>query len=103
MLSAKAKAGKIAALEAWELPTPKTKHFLALRQALPQSRSILVIHNGNESLKRSSRNVAYTKALNVRVLNVHDLLKYDLLLIEQSAVARAAELMGVGEKATKGE
>lgn len=90
-LAAKAQAGKVAALENWNLETPKTKEFAALRAKLPESRTVLVIHAGNEMLKKSARNLKDAKALNVSVLNVADLTKFDLILFEQAALTRATE------------
>ena len=100
-LSAKANDHKICVLEGWNLDKPKTKEFIKLKAALPTNRSVLVVHTGNEILKRSARNLAYTKALNVRVLNIHDLLKYDQILFEHAALEQAEKIFTIEKKAEK--
>jgi len=98
MLTSKQQAAKIAVLESFELDTPKTKEYLKLKAGLPESRSILVVHNRNDVLARSARNVEYTKALVVNYLNPHDLLKYDLILFEKSALEEAANIFKLESK-----
>jgi large subunit ribosomal protein L4 len=69
MLSSKAKDSKILALESFELKAPKTKDFLALLAKLPESRSTLVIHNRNEMLVKSAKNLEFVKPLLINLLN----------------------------------
>jgi large subunit ribosomal protein L4 len=102
MLTNKQAAKKVAVLEKFELDTPKTKEYLKLKAGLPENRSVLVVHNRNDILARSARNVEYTKALVVNYLNPHDLLKYDLILFEKSALEEAANIFKLeSKKATK--
>ena len=91
-LSSKAADGKIAVLESFTLDVPKAKDFLKMKAGLPENRSVLIVHDRNETLAKSSRNIKYVKPLVIDVLNVHDLTKYDLILIEKSALARAESI-----------
>lgn len=100
-LTTKANESKVAVLESFNAETPKTKEFLKLKSGLPESRTILVVHNRNEVLAKSSRNLADVKPLVVDVLNVHDLTKYDLILFVKDALDRAAEMFTIEPKKAK--
>ena len=97
-LTEKAKKSKILVLEAWQSEHPKTKEFKKLRDALPASRSVLVIHHRNEALVKSSRNLQYVKPLLVNLLNIHDLLKYDQVLFEKAALEEAEKIFTIKAK-----
>ncbi|MFA5352089.1 MAG: 50S ribosomal protein L4 [Candidatus Gracilibacteria bacterium] len=97
-LSLKAKDGKILGLESFELPKPKTKEFTVVAKALPTHRSLLVIHNRNEALVKSARNMEHTKTLLVDLLNIHDLTKFDYVLFEQSAIEAAEKIFKVSTR-----
>lgn len=98
-LTLKANASKVAVVESFELDTPKTKAYLQLKAALPVNRSVLVIHSGNAVLAKSAGNVEYTKALDVKVLNIHDLTKYDQILFEKAALIEAEKTFKIIKKA----
>ncbi|MDD3066251.1 MAG: 50S ribosomal protein L4 [Candidatus Gracilibacteria bacterium] len=98
-LSLKAKDGKILGLESFELPKPKTKEFTVVAKALPTHRSLLVIHNRNEALVKSARNMEHTKTLLVDLLNIHDLTKFDYVLFEKSAIEAAEKIFKVTKRA----
>lgn len=98
-LTEKAEAKKVDVLESFELSTPNVKEFLKFQKGLPESRSTLIVHNKNETLVRSSRNVKYVKPLYVGVLNVHDLTKYDRIVFEKAALEVAGEMFKIEKKA----
>lgn len=89
VLTSKARENKILALENWNLEQPKTKIFTAFKKALPEHRTLLVIHNRNENLIKSARNLPRVKTLLVNLLNVHDLTRFDQILFEKSALIEA--------------
>lgn len=101
VLSAKAKESKIIALEDWKLESPKTKKFAEFQKKLPTHRSVLVIHNRNESLVKSARNLKFVKPLLVNLLNIHDLTKYDQILFEKSALEEAEKIFKIEEKSKR--
>ncbi len=87
ILSAKAKEGKVLALDKFELDKPETKTFAKLIQTLPVNRNVLVISSPSETaLQLSSRNFAKSKTIKSQYLNPEDLLKYDNVLFTQSAL-----------------
>lgn len=103
LLTAKAKDSKILALESFTLENPKTKAFEKLRNSLPKSRSLLVVHSRNDILAKSSRNLEFVKPLLVNLLNPHDLTKFDQILFEKSALEEAGKIFKIEKKTSKVE
>ncbi|MCF7845794.1 MAG: 50S ribosomal protein L4 [Candidatus Peribacteraceae bacterium] len=101
LLTAKAKASKVLILESFELKTPKTKDFEKLHAKLPEGKSLLVVHNRNEALVKSSHNVKFVKPLLVNLLNPHDLTKFDQILIEKSALEEIEKIFKIELKVEK--
>ena len=95
LLTAKAKDSKILALESFELKEPRTKEFEKLLKLLPESRSLLVVHDRNETLAKSARNLEKVKPLLVNLLNPHDLTKFDQILFEKSALEEAGKIFKI--------
>ena len=95
MLTVKAKDSKILALESFVLDHPKTKEFEKLIKALPESKSLLVVHNRNEALVKSSRNLEFVKPLLVNLLNPQDLTKFDQILFEKAAIEEAEKIFKI--------
>ena len=95
LLSEKAKRSKIIALESFVLDQPKTKEFKKLLDALPEGKSLLVVHNKNESLIKSARNLKFVKPLLVNLLNPHDLTKFDRILFEKAALEEVEKIFQV--------
>mgnify|MGYP001610974351 CR=1 FL=1 len=87
ILSAKARDGKIIGLDKFELESPKTKDFANLMEKMKIVRNVLVVLNKSEEiLKKSARNHANAKPILSSYMNPADLLKYDNLLITESAL-----------------
>lgn len=87
ILSAKAKDGKILALDKFEIDAPKTKSFANLVEKLPVERNVLVVRSREEkTLFLSSRNFANGKTILGSYLNPQDLLKYDNVLFTSAAL-----------------
>ncbi len=95
ILTAKARDSKIIALESFELESPKTKEFEKLAQALPKFKKMLVVHNRNEALVKSSRNLKFVKPLLVNLLNPHDLTKFDQILFEKTALEEVEKIFKI--------
>lgn len=87
ILSAKAKDGKIVALDKFETDAPKTKDFAALIAKMPIERDVLIVGNRDEkALRLSSKNLGNAKTILSGYLNPVDLLKYDLVLFTETAL-----------------
>ncbi len=95
LLTKKAKSSKIIALDGFILESPKCKEFEKLLSLLPGKKSTLVVHNRNEVLVKSSRNLKFVKPLLVNLLNPHDLTKFDQILFEKSALEEAEKIFKI--------
>jgi len=57
------------------------------------NKALIVIGDRNENLDKSSRNVSWVKVMRYQGLNVYDILKYDHLFLEQSAIEKVQEAL----------
>jgi large subunit ribosomal protein L4 len=89
-LSQKAHEGKVFVLEGFDLKTPKTS-VLAKAFARIEASGLLVVGTGSEVLRKSVRNIARTKYLDVAGLNVFDVLKYEKLLLTPESLTKIEE------------
>ncbi|MHB8458771.1 MAG: 50S ribosomal protein L4 [Candidatus Limnocylindrales bacterium] len=92
-LTAKFGADAVRVIDTFGLEAPRTRDFVGVLAALGASGRVLVVAPGrNERLELSSRNVPTVEVILADSLNVVDLLKADLVLIEQPALARMTEV-----------
>ncbi|TAK05437.1 MAG: 50S ribosomal protein L4 [Candidatus Manganitrophaceae bacterium] len=99
-LSSKVKEGKLVILEDLEISEPKTKAMANLLARLGlQGKILLVVSQILENLDRAARNLPQVKMLEVRQLNVYDLLLADTVVITRRDVARLVEVWGNHESA----
>jgi large subunit ribosomal protein L4 len=91
-LSSKAAAGKLLVLDEATLPEPKTKVLAGALTKLGLG-SALVITGGEveRNFKLASRNLPLVDVLPAQGLNVYDILRRDMLVLTQAAVARIEE------------
>lgn len=66
--------------------TPKTKELAAALTKLESERALLVDDADNSWLALSSRNLAKTKAIDPRGLNVYDILNHPKLLVSEASM-----------------
>jgi len=91
-LSDKVSQKNLVIVDAWQLPEAKTKVFNQALSALEKAaglgdkRSWLIINAQDEAVKRSSKNLSYTKTINLDNLNLVDLLKYKNLLLSADVI-----------------
>ncbi len=94
VLSDKLANGGIKIVESLELADHKTRNFVKVLSGLNQpGRTLVVDALGNEKLQRASNNLPTVKFLPPQSLNVHDLLKYESLLISKEAVLAVQEVL----------
>lgn len=99
-LSSKVQEGKLVVLEDLEVSEPKTKTMVNLLGRLGlEGKVLLVVSQIQENLDRSARNLPLVKVLEVRQLNVYDLLLADTVVITRRDVARLVEVWGNHESA----
>jgi large subunit ribosomal protein L4 len=92
-LTAKFGDEAIKVIDTFGLDAIKTRELVGVLDALAAKGRVLVIAPGrDEKLELSARNLPTVEILLADSLNVVDLLKADLVLIEQSALARMEEV-----------
>ena len=85
-MTLKLKEGKTIFLDKIELEEIRTKTFVSLLNKLDLTDVLIVIGENNLNLEKSAMNVRKVKILKPEGLNVFDILKYDKLLITESAI-----------------
>lgn len=99
-LSSKVQEGKLVVLEDLEISEPKTKTMVNLLGRLGLTgKVLLVVSQIQENLDRAARNLPLVKMLEVRQLNVYDLLLADTVVITRRDIARLVEVWGNHESA----
>lgn len=93
-LSEKLASGGVKIVENWEIDTHKTKAFVQTIAGLElEGRSLVVDSQENHNLKRASNNLANVKFIAPLSLNIHDLLKYENLVLSKDAVLKIQEVL----------
>lgn len=91
-LSSKAAEGKLLVLDEARLPEPKTKAFAAALEKLGLGSALLVTGPEVEAnLALASRNLPLVDVLPAQGINVYDILRRDVLVLTQEAIARIEE------------
>lgn len=86
-LSAKLADGRITFVDGLNDIEPKTKAGIAAIKLLPESRSVLIVMpEKSQNVERATGNLQEVETLLAAYANVRDLLKYDRLVIDTSAV-----------------
>lgn len=88
-LSEKARNNQIVGLESFTAEKPKTKEFAALISKLPVKRNaLIVIPEKDNVIQKSSRNIKNAKTILAGYLNIHDLQKYETVVVLKDAVEK---------------
>jgi large subunit ribosomal protein L4 len=85
-LSLKTSENLLKVVDTMSLEEPKTRHFVKALGALGMEQTLVVVGNVNMNVALASRNHAKSKVLNVRGLNVYDILKYKGLIMDLEAI-----------------
>ncbi|MDQ5851855.1 MAG: 50S ribosomal protein L4 [Chloroflexota bacterium] len=95
-LSAKQADGQIRFVDALALDTPRTKAMIEVLQNLQagDTRTLIVLSEKDENIRRSANNLPQVKTLLATYLNVIDLLKYDVVILPQAALAQIEDWLG---------
>ena len=101
VLSAKVRDKELIILEELKLPEPKTKEMVRVLTALKVDSSVLIATSElEENVVKSARNLPGVKTMPASLLNVVDILSYNMLLMTVAAVRKTEELWG--ERLSKG-
>jgi large subunit ribosomal protein L4 len=94
-LSVKAAEERILVVDLINFEAPKTREMVeALRNLRVDSSAVIVLPERNEYLERSASNLTDVKTLRAHYLNVHDLLKYDYVIMPANALVVVEEILG---------
>jgi large subunit ribosomal protein L4 len=91
VLSQKLSANQILVLSEFDIKEPKTKEAASLLKAFNLDSALLVDRRENTNLFLAVRNLPRVKAVDVRTLNVYDVLNYQWLVFSQRALESAME------------
>jgi large subunit ribosomal protein L4 len=85
-LSLKRRDGKIIIVDKLNLEEAKTKLMVKALIELNVTSALIVISQPDATIERSSRNIPTVKVLRVEGLNVYDLVRYEHLILTESAL-----------------
>jgi large subunit ribosomal protein L4 len=92
-LTDKVQSEQLIVLDNCELPEIKTKEFVTVMKGFDVNKALIVTQDKSVNLEKSSRNVPWVKVMRYQGLNVYDILKYDHLFLEQSAIGKIQEAL----------
>ncbi|MCO5214745.1 MAG: 50S ribosomal protein L4 [Thermomicrobiales bacterium] len=98
VLSAKVQDERLTVVKGLQELDGKTKSMKAVVEALPESRSMLIVVPGTDSpAARAAANLPNTKTVIAGMLNVRDVLKFDRLVVTEEAISQIEELWALDE------
>ena len=92
-LTDKVKTAQLYVIDSLDLPEVKTKKFVGVMKTFDVHKALIVTRDESENLGKSSKNVPWVKVMRYEGLNVYDILKYNHLFIEQSAISKIGEAL----------
>ncbi len=92
-LTDKVKTDQLIVVDDFSLPEIKTKNFVGIMKNFDVDKALIVTTDKIENLEKSSRNVPRVKVMRYQGLNTYDILKYDHLFLEQSAIGKIQEAL----------
>lgn len=90
-LSTKKREDKLIVVDKIELDRPKTKQMVEALAGLKVESALIVIPRADANIERAARNLPRIKVLRVEGLNVYDLLRYEHLILTESALKALEE------------
>lgn len=93
-LSQKLLDRELTVLDHLQLDRIKTKDFAALLNRFELQKTLVVIHEHDEIIEKSARNIPNVKVLRTAGLNVYDLLNYHNLVLSKETVGKIEEVLG---------
>ncbi|TPV94116.1 MAG: 50S ribosomal protein L4 [Myxococcales bacterium FL481] len=97
-LSLRAREGALVVLSSMEVNDAKTRTLVGALDRLGARGALLVDAGENTSLRRSSRNLPDTDFLDVRGLNVYDILRHPKLLISEASLRNVETRLAGGQR-----
>ncbi len=94
-LSLKVRDNLLTVVDKFNLETPSTKEMLGFIDKIGVKKPLIVLHEPNEAISKSVRNIPGARAINVGNINVYDLLNYQSLVLTPEAIARIEEVYSI--------
>jgi len=91
-LTSRVAAEKIYVLDELNFDEIKTKKMATVLDNLKVNKALVVLGDKNENVILSARNIPSVRTALVNTINVHDILKYDSLVLTKEAVAKIEEV-----------
>jgi large subunit ribosomal protein L4 len=92
-LSEKTQSKHLFVIDNFDLPEIKTKNFVGSMKNFEVKKALIVTEDKSENLEKSSKNVPWVKVMRYEGLNVYDILNYDHLFLEHSAIGKIEEAL----------
>ena len=92
-LTDKAQTEQLIVVDSFDLSEIKTKSFVNVMKNFGVNKVLIITQDRSVNLEKSSSNVPWVKVMRYQGLNVYDILKYDHLFLEQSAVGEIEEAL----------
>ena len=92
-LTDKVQTDQLIVVAAFDLPEIKTKRFVGIMKNFDVDKALIVTLDKIENLEKSSSNVPRVKVMRYQGLNTYDIMKYDHLFLEQSAIGKIEEAL----------
>ena len=94
VLSDAVREGRLIVLNKFELEAAKTKSFISVRDALNVKSGLFVLAENNAAVELSGRNIPHTKVVLDGQMNLHDMLKFDHLVVTEDALNNIEKRLG---------
>lgn len=93
VLTAKVRADELIVLDSLKLDAFSTKQAVAVLNAIhADKKAYIVVHEADEQLIRSFRNIPMVETVEVNSINVYDLMRFNSLIMTKDAVKKAEEV-----------
>jgi large subunit ribosomal protein L4 len=100
-LTLRAQSGDLVVIRDFTLPEVKTKLLTQVLGKLGAHKALVVDAGDNKNLRLSARNLADSSFLDVRGLNVYDILRFPRLLISETSLRQVEARLDKPAKATE--
>ena len=91
-LTSRVLENKFLVVDSLKMDEIKTKTFLNTLNNLKVNKALVVLNDNDENIVMSAKNIPSIKTTLTNTINVYDILKYDTVVIDKSAVATIEEV-----------
>ena len=92
VLTDRVNENKFIVVDGIKFEAPKTKDFVKMMNNLNVSKALVVLKDNDVNAVMSAKNIPTVKTALTNTINVYDILKYDVVVIDKAAVATIEEV-----------